>query len=124
MGRLVLRFSALSLSLGVEVGCLDCVALGSEIGIALEDVPVEVAACVTCGDVALNCLDVDIGCLDCVRAVLVDSLSDGDVGFSCLDVDIKYIDYIHIPDVNFISDVVVTFFCLEVRIRWMVCVSK
>ena len=51
---MLLRLSA---SLGVEVGCLDCIALGRDVGIPLGDAPVEVA-CVTFSDI---CLDVGVG---------------------------------------------------------------
>ena len=81
------------------MGCLDYVALGSEVGIALDDVPVE------------------------VRVVEVDCLSDGDLGLSCLDVDKGHVDCIHISDVNCISDVVVALFYLEVDLGWIVCIQ-
>ena len=103
------------------MGCFDCIALGSDAGITHGDVPVEVAAYVTFGDVALTCLDMDVGCLECIRVADVDCLSDCDVGFTA--VDIGCADCIHIPDVNCVSEVVVAFFCLEVDIRWLVCIQ-
>ena len=77
-------FEVVCCSLGVEVGCLDCVAHGCDVGIILDDVPITVAACISFGDVALICLDVDVGCLDCIRVAVVDCLTDGDVGLSVL----------------------------------------
>ena len=62
--------------LDVEVGCLDCNALGNDVGITLGDVPVEVVDCISDGDVALICHDVDKGFVDYVRIVDVDRLSD------------------------------------------------
>ena len=44
-------FEVICCSLGVEVGCLDCVALGGDVRIVLDDVPAAVAACITFGDV-------------------------------------------------------------------------
>ena len=76
----VSSFEVVCCSLCVEVDRLDCVTLGYDIGIVLDDVPVVVAACITFGDLALTCLDVDIKCLDCIQVAVVDCLTEGDLG--------------------------------------------
>ena len=90
------------MSLGVEVERLECVALKSDVGIALNDIPVEVPAYIASGDV-----------VQCIRVAEVDCLSDDDIGLTCLDVDIGYVDCIHLPDVNCGSDVEVALFFLS-----------